>query len=148
MGRQEHKKVFFFFVANTYIFTNSEHVWRFHTPLYNCKDCGYYWTAVRNRKAIREEKEKHVCKSQDGGKKNRARARARNKAEIMSEKQQEELENVKAIKDIEKKLKVLYEACGKPIPETYREFSSKERRWEREREREKKGCWENIRTQC
>lgn len=39
--------------------------------------------------------------------------------ELLDWKQQERFEKVKTIRDVRSKLKALYEACGKPVPETY-----------------------------
>lgn len=44
--------------------------------------------------------------------------------ELLDWKQQELFENIRKIRDVGEKLKALYEACGKPVPRSYRTGAS------------------------
>lgn len=95
----------------------SEHIWRFHSPLYRCEFCGYRWTGVSNRSAVQSKRIKHIpkCKAEKEGVLQPA------DLDILSQEQQSAFEKTKNVRDNEKKFAALYEACGWTTePETYR----------------------------
>lgn len=98
---------------------NSEHIWRCHAPLTHCPHCEMRWPSVP-RKKLPQVREKHIpqCSRYHNG---LLRVIGSNEMEIMSEAQQEEFAKVKSTRDSQIKMRCIYQALGKDLPNTYRE---------------------------
>ncbi|KAI3394854.1 hypothetical protein diail_2140 [Diaporthe ilicicola] len=96
-----------------------EHIWRKHSRFYRCGYCSHRWSISKSRTEVKQEKEEHwkYC----GEKLRGARPKEfdENGIELLDHQQQRLFERIKSTKDVAAKLGALYEACRKPVPETY-----------------------------
>lgn len=100
-------------------FLNSEHIWRFHSQLYQCEYCGRRWTGTQSRKDVTKARNEHMSQCEE---KRRGRLRSIQPTDltILRPEQQADFEKATRLRGNEKKFAAFYRACGQPEPESYR----------------------------
>lgn len=98
----------------------NEHIWRKHTSFFRCGFCSERWSISTARGKVAQKKEKHweTCEGRRHGMPYFQRFEE-DGTELLDWQQQRRFEEVKSIRGNDRKLKALYEACGKPVPDTY-----------------------------
>lgn len=98
----------------------SEHIWRKHTPFYRCGFCPSRWSISTARGKVTQKKAQHweTCKGKRRGTPYFARY-DEDGTELLGADQQRRFAETKSIRRNDDKLKALYEACGKPPPDSY-----------------------------
>ncbi|KAG8170078.1 hypothetical protein KVR01_000823 [Diaporthe batatas] len=97
-----------------------EHIWRKHTSFFRCGFCPATWNISFARREVTKMKEQHwaTCEGKRHGTPYLYES-GRDDMELLDWDQQRRFELTKSIKNNDDKLKALYDACDKPLPDSY-----------------------------
>lgn len=98
----------------------SEHIWRKHTPFYRCGFCPHKWSISTARGKVTQNKKQHweTCEGKRRGMSYFERY-DEDGTELLDADQQRLFAEIKSMRGNDRKLEALYEACGKPPPDTF-----------------------------
>ncbi|POS75503.1 hypothetical protein DHEL01_v206097 [Diaporthe helianthi] len=99
----------------------NEHIWRKHTPFFRCGFCTGRWSISLARSKVTQKKEEHweTCEGKRRGTPYFVERFDEDGTELLDGEQQERFEEIKTMRGYDRKLKALYEACEKPVPDDY-----------------------------